>query len=149
DAAHMPLQGRVWMPEGNGPYPLVLVVHGNHLMEEPSDPGYAFLGEMLASQGFILVSVDENFLNSSLADYVDPFHMRFGDESRARGWLLLEHLKLWRTWSADPHHPLHGKIDMDRIALIGHSRGGEAAAVANAFNKLGHFPDDATLPFDF
>ena len=48
--------------EGKGPFPLVLIVHGNHNMERFSDPGYAYLGELRASQGFILVSVDENFL---------------------------------------------------------------------------------------
>ena len=30
----------------------------------------------------------------------------------------------------DPGHRLFGKVDMDRIALIGHSRGGEAVAIA-------------------
>jgi dienelactone hydrolase len=149
DAAHMPLQGRVWMPSGAGPFPLVLIVHGNHVMEDFSDPGYAYLGELLASQGFIVVSVDENFLNLSLSDYVNPFALRMGDENKARGWLLLEHLAQWRAWNADAANPLHGRIDMDRIALIGHSRGGEAVAVANAFNDLGYFPDDATIPFGF
>jgi dienelactone hydrolase len=149
DAAHMPLQARVWWPEGNGPFPLVLIVHGNHRMEESSDPGYAFLTTLLASQGFIVASVDENFINSSLADLADPFRFRTGEESQARGWLLLEHLKQWRTWNDDASSPLHGKVDMDRIALIGHSRGGEAVAIANAFNQLDRFPDDATLPFDF
>src|SRR6202044_1603663 len=92
DAAHMPLNGRVWMPEGQGPFPLVLVVHGNHVMEDYSDPGYAYLGELLASQGFIVVSVDENFVNLSLADYADPFSLRMGDENKVRAWLLLKHL---------------------------------------------------------
>ena len=149
DAAHMPLQGRVWMPEGKGPFPLVLIVHGNHRMEESSDPGYGFLGKVLASQGFIFVSVDENFLNGSLAEYADPFHLRLGDENKARAWLLLEHLKQWRTWNSDSSSPLHEKVDLDRLALIGHSRGGEAVATANAFNDLHYFPDDATVPFDF
>jgi len=149
DAAHMPVQGRVWMPSGAGPFPLVLIVHGNHPMEDFSDPGYAYLGELLASQGFIVVSVDENFLNLSLADYADPLALRMGDEDKARGWLLLEHLVQWRAWNADIANPLHGKIDMDRIALIGHSRGGEAVAIANAFNDLGTFPDDATIPLGF
>ncbi|HEY1707057.1 MAG TPA: hypothetical protein VGG10_02240 [Rhizomicrobium sp.] len=144
-----PVQGRVWMPKGKGPFPLVLIVHGNHAMEDFSDPGYAYLGTLLASQGFILVSVDENFLNSSLADYADIFHIRWGSENRVRGWLLLEHLVQWRAWNADPHNPLSGKVDMDRIGLIGHSRGGEAVAIANAFNALGHYPDDATLPFNY
>jgi dienelactone hydrolase len=149
DAAHMPLQGRVWMPGGAGPFPLVLIVHGNHMMEDYSDPGYAYLGELLASQGFIVVSIDENFLNLSLADYVDPFALRMGDENKVRGWLLLKHLAQWRTWNADAKSPLHGKVDMDRIALVGHSRGGEAVAIANAFNDLNSFPDDALIKFDF
>ena len=131
------------------PCPLVLIVHGNHGMESFSDPGYAYLGELLASQGFIVVSVDENFLNSSLADFVNPFDLRRGEENSARGWLLLEHLVQWRAWSEDKTHPMFGKADLNRIALIGHSRGGEAVAIANSFNDLSHDPDDATLDFNY
>jgi Chlorophyllase len=151
---NFPVQGRVWMPVAQPgapqePRPLVLIVHGNHGMESYSDPGYAYLGELLASQGFIVVSVDENFLNSSLADFVNPFGLRRGAENQVRGWMLLEHLAQWRTWTQDKTHPLFGKADMSRIALIGHSRGGEAVAIANAFNDLSHDPDDATLAFNY
>ncbi|MEJ2759117.1 MAG: hypothetical protein P8046_11605, partial [Anaerolineales bacterium] len=59
---NLPLNGRVWYPEGEGPFPLVLIVHGNHNQVDFSDEGYAYLGELLASRGFIAVSVDENFL---------------------------------------------------------------------------------------
>jgi pimeloyl-ACP methyl ester carboxylesterase len=38
---------------------------------------------------------------------------------------------------------------MDRIALIGHSRGGEAVAHAAAFNRLPCLPDDCAVRFDF
>ena len=38
---------------------------------------------------------------------------------------------------------------MERTALIGHSRGGEAVAVAAAFNRLPRYPDNALLEFDF
>ena len=38
---------------------------------------------------------------------------------------------------------------MDEIALIGHSRGGEAVAIAASYNTLPFFPDDATLKFDY
>ena len=62
----MPVNGRVWYPDGPGPFPLVLIVHGNHNMKDFSDPGYGYLGELLASRGFILVSVDENFINGGL-----------------------------------------------------------------------------------
>jgi hypothetical protein len=150
-----PLQGRVWMPDTRpagapqGPFPLVLIVHGNHSMEVFSDPGYAYLGGLLASQGFIVVSVDENFFNSSTADFINPLTFRAGEENSARGWLLLEHLAQWRAWSQDPKHPLFGKVDMEHIALVGHSRGGQSVATANAFNDLSHDPDDATLAFNF
>lgn len=151
DASALPLQARVWYPEGDGPFPLVLIVHGNHSMEDYSDPGYGYLGELLASRGIILASVDENFLNSSASAWVEYFADPPGldEENDARGWMLLEHLALWRDWNDEAGHPFAGKVDMERVALIGHSRGGEAVAVAAAFNNLSHYPDDATLEFDF
>lgn len=149
DPKAFPIQGRVWAPKGPGPFPLVLVVHGNHEMERFSDPGYAYLGERLASQGFVVVSVDENFINSSSADLAWLPKMRDGEENDARAWLLLKHLAQWRAWNDDPTHPLHGKVDFQRLGLVGHSRGGEAVATAAAFNRLAAYPDDATLPFRF
>ncbi|WP_439107391.1 hypothetical protein, partial [Congregibacter sp.] len=138
-----PLNGRVWMPEGSGPFPLVLIVHGNHGMEDYSDDGYAYLGELLASRGFIAVSVDQNYINGS---WSGDFQ---GKEMAARGWLLLEHLSLWRDWNNTPGHRFNAKVDMRNIALIGHSRGGEAVSIAHSFNELSHFPDDATVAFDY
>lgn len=138
DFKKLPINGRVWYPQGDGPFPLVLVVHGNHNMKDFSDPGYGYLGQLLASRGFILVSVDENFINGNLRG-----------ENDGRGWLLLEHLKRWRTWNDSSGSPFHHKVDMSNIALMGHSRGGEAVAVAAAFNRLAHYPDDATVKFDY
>ena len=134
----LPVNGRVWYPAGDGPFPLVLVVHGNHNMKDFSDPGYGYLGELLASRGFILVSVDENFLNGFM-----------NSENDARGWMLLKHLEAWRVFNDSVGSPFRSKVDMHRIALVGHSRGGEAVAVAAAFNRLSHYPDDATQTFAF
>jgi dienelactone hydrolase len=146
----LPLNGRVWYPDGSGPFPLVLIVHGNHAMEAQSDLGYAYLGELLASRGFIAVSVDENFLNiAPLSDYLGPIYTGLSGENDARAWLLLEHLRAWRSWNADPGSPFFGKVDMDNIALIGHSRGGNAVAAAAALNRLPFSPDNASLRFDF
>jgi len=62
---------------------------------------------------------------------------------------MLEHLALWRDWNESAGHPFHTRIDMDNIALMGHSRGGEAVSIAYLFNGLSHFPDDAMVEFDY
>jgi hypothetical protein len=133
-----PLNGRVWYPEGDGPFPLVLIVHGNHNPRDFSDPGYGYLGELLASRGFIFTSVDMNFVNGGVRG-----------ENDARGWLLLKHLEAWREFNDTEDNPFFGKVDLDRIALMGHSRGGEAVGHAAAFNRLQYYPDDASVKFDF
>ncbi len=134
----MPLNARVWYPEGPGPFPLVLIAHGNHNMKEFSDPGYAYLGEHLASRGFIVASLDMNFINGGIRN-----------ENDARGWFFLQHLSVWRKFHQAEGNPFRGKVDLDRVALIGHSRGGEAVGHAAAFNRLKHYPDDANFRFDF
>lgn len=138
-----PINGRVWMPKGDGNFPLILIVHGNHGMEHFSDPGYQYLGELLASRGFITVSVDENFINGT---WSGDFR---GKEMPARGWLLLKHLEQWKAWSGDSSHGLFQKADLDNVMLMGHSRGGEAMPIALSYNELSHFPDDASVKFDF
>jgi hypothetical protein len=138
DTKAFPINGRVWYPDGAGPFPLVLVVHGNHNPTDYSDPGYGYLGELLASRGFILVSVDENFINGGLRG-----------ESDGRAWMLLKHLETWKRWNDSTAGPFARKVDMSRIALMGHSRGGEAVGIAAAFNRLTHYPDDANVKFNF
>ncbi len=133
-----PLNARVWYPVGDGPFPLVLVVHGNHNMKDFSDPGYDYLGELLASRGYILASVDMNFINGGIRG-----------ENDARGWFLLQHVGVWEGFNEDEENLFHGRVDMERIALIGHSRGGEAVGHAAAFNRLDRYPDDAALEFKF
>lgn len=145
NAKALPINARVWYPEGNGPFPLVLVVHGNHGMTDFSDPGYDYLGEMLASRGMIVASVDENFINGNWSDITGGLKK----ENDARGWLLLEHLKVWHQWNAKNDHAFFGKVDTGRIALIGHSRGGEAVAHAALFNVLDYYPDDASVKLGY
>lgn len=136
--AKLPRNGRVWYPDGEGPFPLVLIVHGNHSMREFSDTGYEYLGEHLASHGYILCSVDQNFLNGNMRK-----------ENDARGWLLLEHLKLFTAWNAEAGNVFEGKVDLERISLMGHSRGGEAVTHAALFNRLKRYPEDASVTFDY
>lgn len=147
DLTEAPLNAQVWYPDSEGPFPLVLVVHGNHTMDDFSEGGYDYLGELLASRGFIVASVDQNFLNAG--GMIEAVLGGLREENDARGYLLLEHLRLWHAWNETAGHAFHGKVDTDKIALIGHSRGGEAAAIAAAFNRLPTHPDSADIRFDF
>lgn len=124
DPDALPLNARVWMPDGDGPYPLVLMVHGNHMMEDYSEGGYAYLGELLASRGFIAVTLDENFLNYSAWSGIPD------NDFKVRTWMILKHLQQIASFAEQSGTPFYHKVDYDRTALLGHSRGGQAVAMA-------------------
>ena len=122
---NVPLNGHVCVPRGRGPFPLAVFAHGNHGPLENSTPGYLYLCRLLASHGIVAATIDVNFLNG----------FNFG-ENDARAIVHLEHLKQFRTWNNTPTHPLHGRVDLNRILIVGHSRGGEAVGHASLFNRL-------------
>ena len=45
--------------------------------------------------------------------------------------------------------PVYKKVDTDNLALIGHSRGGEAVGHAALLNQLPFYSDDASIKFDY
>ncbi|WP_461206956.1 alpha/beta hydrolase [Clostridium sp. DL1XJH146] len=138
----MPLNAVVWYPEEEGNYPITFILHGNHSMEDYSELGYEYLGEFLASKGYIVVSVDENFLNGSWSGGMSK-------ENDARAWMLLKHLELWSDFSEDENSIFFEKVDMDNIALIGHSRGGEAVVLASYFNDPSGYKYNDDIQFNF
>ncbi|WP_370375869.1 alpha/beta hydrolase family protein [Catenulispora sp. GAS73] len=96
----------------------------------PSYQGYAYLGQALAAQGFIVVSISADGINMTSFDY--------GDRAR----LVNEHLSLWEQLADHDSGPLVGKfydaatgrlvapcfaghVDMKDVGTMGHSRGGK------------------------
>lgn len=131
----VPLNGHICIPRGRGPFPLMMFAHGNHGPLENSTPGYLYLCQLLASHGVIGATIDVNFLNGG----------NFG-ENDARGIVHLEHVRQFRTWNNTAGHQLHGKVDLNRIAIVGHSRGGEGVGHASFFNRLTSIKPDILTP---
>lgn len=134
-AADVPLNGLVCVPRGRGPFPLALFAHGNHSPLENSTPGYLYLCRLLASHGIVAATIDVNFLNGG----------NFG-ENDGRAIVQLEHVRQFEIWNGNPQHPLHDRLDLGRIMLVGHSRGGEGAGHASLFNTLDSIQPDIFSP---
>jgi hypothetical protein len=98
----------------------------------PSSRGYDYLGEALARQGFVVVSIGANGINSHEGTR--------GYEARAA--LVNRHLAMWQRLAAggtgelrnafvDPatgepkNVPFTGHVDMGNVGTMGHSRGGK------------------------
>ena len=165
--------GSVHYPDdlSDGPFPVILILHGRHSScynpgtgwtsiawpctagyePIPSYTGYDYLAEQMASHGYIVISVSANSISStdnSVGDY----------GMQARGELLQHHLDLWNDWNTvggDPFGTMFvGKLDMDHIGTLGHSRGGEGVIFHALYNRsLGSpYGIDAVLtlaPVDF
>ncbi|MCZ3389603.1 MAG: hypothetical protein LH645_10910 [Actinomycetia bacterium] len=77
---------------------------------------------MLASQGYVTVSISANGVNGQ--DY------RASDGgAQARSELVRHHLDLFNRWNTNGDDPfgsaLVGRVNLDHVMLVGHSRGGE------------------------
>jgi len=137
DLNRVPLVGRVWYPEDGINYPVLFIAHGNHEITVDSYLGYDYLGEYLASHGYVVVSVDHNACNLMVG------------ENDGRAVLLLEHIGQLLSYGKDPKSPLFGKLDADNLAIAGHSRGGEMVATAYLFNGYDRYPENGSIRFDY
>ncbi|HEU0132656.1 MAG TPA: hypothetical protein VFQ85_16855 [Mycobacteriales bacterium] len=148
------LAGALYVPSGTGPFPVLLFLHGRHdtctyasLFDFVSPQGcpdsavtrnirsyrgYAYLATNLASHGYLVIAPSANAVNSwdTAGD--------FGAEERAQVIArTLDKLYDWNL-SAGPApvgSALVGKVDLSRIGLMGHSRGGEAVDHFVAYNR--------------
>ncbi|MCR5501919.1 MAG: alpha/beta hydrolase [Lachnospiraceae bacterium] len=137
DFEKVPVKGQIWYPEGLASCPVFFMVHGAHDSATPSYLGYEYLGKYLASNGYVTVSVDENLINE----------LSEGNDKRAI--MLLDNMKAILDENKREGSPIEGLIDPQRIAIGGHSRGGEMAATAYLFNDLDAYPEDGNVRFDY
>lgn len=131
-------------------YPVAVFLHGRHLNCDndgagtgltgtmsnscptanrvPSHEGYNYIMQRLASQGIVCISIS--------AHQIDPDNGAWN--YNARGRLVLKFLDKLAGWNSNGNDPFGGifagKLDMSRIGLSGHSRGGEGVVAAEVLN---------------
>src|SRR6266540_3693461 len=119
-----------------GPYPLILLLHGRHAtcftggtaflqwpctiagsQSIPSYKGYDYVAEVLASDGYIVVSIGANGVNA-----VDNQVRDLGALARAE--LIQKHLDIWKTFNTVGGAPFGtkfvGKVDLTKVGTMGH-----------------------------
>lgn len=131
----IPISGRLFLPDAQELVPLVVIIHGNHMLPTPSYLGYDYLGEYLSARGIAVVSLDHRALNGYL-------NQNLKDDNAARAILLLESIAYLQDEYSDV-------ISFENITLAGHSRGGESIVIASTFNQLEHYPDDESIIFNY
>ena len=148
------LTGEVTYPRtlGKTRHPVVVLLHGRHsacgrkdgatddrwpctggYRRIPSEQGYRTLADLLASHGDVVVSVAANGITANDDTAADA-------GARDRGFLVMRHLDLWRGWSTTTMTgpfgaKFRGALDLARVGLMGHSRGGEGVVSALAQNR--------------
>ena len=123
------------------PLPVIVLLHGRHAtcfrggsallqwpctakgsQPIPSYQGYDYFSEILASHGYVVVSISANGVNA-----VDNTVFDLGALARAE--LVQKHLDILNEFNTTGGAPFGtrfvGKFDMTRIGTMGHSRGGE------------------------
>ncbi len=146
-----------------GGFPLILFQHGRHstcsttgdasgdessgtdceadgLVPIRSDKGYDYIADTLASHGYVVLSIDVNDINAQDSGSNDQ-----GITARAE--VILHHLDIFRDIAAHPDSDyridalgndfgeLLNAIDLSRVGLMGHSRGGNGVAKAITYNQ--------------
>jgi hypothetical protein len=108
-------------------FPVVIMLHGQHVSSSPSFQGYDYLAQDLANHGYVAISIDANAINAD-----------GDDSSQSRAQLVLGTLDRLRAInvSGGPGmlNQLQGKLDLSRVGIMGHSRGGQGISYTLKYN---------------
>ncbi|MEV4342914.1 Ig-like domain-containing protein [Actinoplanes sp. NPDC049596] len=150
------IRGQLHMPDWKlraKPSPLIVLVHGNHgscdsgqdsatatcAQYKHNESGYAYLAENLATWGYTTFSISQDQLmmrqdgnkgkgmhnrRMLLAAALDAITAA----NKAKGLPVDAHTTIGKT--------LAGRLDMTRIGLMGHSRGGDAVTNFLDYNRI-------------
>jgi hypothetical protein len=134
-----------------GPFPVIVFLHGRHATcfsgtggqflqwpctngrtPIPSYKGYDYVSDVLASHGYVVVSISSNGVNA-----VDNAVFDLGALARAE--LIQKHLDILNTFNTTGGAPFGtkfvGKLDLTRVGTMGHSRGGEGVVRQYVLNN--------------
>jgi dienelactone hydrolase len=109
-SGELKLRGKLVLPEGAGPFPVVVLVHGS---ESDSAVDYYFEPYMYAANGFAGLVFDKRGTGESEGQYLQNFDILSDDVLAAVHWLRRQQT-----------------IDASRIHLAGFSQGGWIAPLA-------------------
>ncbi|MBB2976494.1 dienelactone hydrolase [Microbacterium endophyticum] len=153
-AESLEIRGALYYPaDRTEPSPLIVLVHGNHgscdsgqssstascAEFKRNEAGYAYLGENLASWGYTVFSLSQDQLmmrqdgtsgkgmhqrRTLIAAALDALTAA----NQPGGLVVDEHTTIGDA--------LAGKLDMTRIGLMGHSRGGDAVTSFIDYNRI-------------
>jgi hypothetical protein len=124
----------------------------NGLLPIRSDKGYDYIAETMASNGYVVISIDVNDINA-----LDSGSNDQGITARAE--VILHHLDIFRDIAENPastfaidasgndFNTLYGFMDFSSIGLMGHSRGGNGVAKAITYNQDARFRSNTNFDF--
>ena len=131
---------RVYLPAANSPAAVILFSHGMG----GSRAGYAYLGEHWAGRGYVAVFLQHPGSDESVWKGLPPAD-RMAAMKRAAtlpNFLLRARdvpavLDQLTAWNADPAHPLHGRLDLSKVGMAGHSFGAATAEAVSGERLAG------------
>ena len=159
-AATLQVRGSLYYPTGRTtPAPFIMLVHGNHgscqianprvtppvpsggsapncSVFERNDLGYGYLAANLASHGYVVASIDQDQLMYYQDGNAKGMHQRrLMIAAQLDAFYQANQVALPDDADHNLGAQLVGKIDMSRIGLMGHSRGGDAVSSFMDYNR--------------